>query len=371
MLVRTEHVSKRFPVGKTLLGSYAGYVNALNNVDLIIERGRTLALVGESGSGKTTLGQVCAGLLPPTEGKVFFKELELTRLTSNAKRKLRTDLQFIFQDPYSSLNPRHNIRTILARPFEVHTTLSDRQIDQKVKELLEMVHLTPPEPLLYRYPHQFSGGQRQRIVFARAIALRPEFIVADEPVSSVDMSVKAQLLTLLHEFQRDLNLTYLFITHELAVARSIAQDVAVMYLGRLVEKAPAEDLFKGPLHPYTQALLAATPKLDPLQRRVKNGGLVSSNDDIPSPVNLPSGCHFHTRCPYVRAICREKAPVLRNIGKRQVACHFVGDERFPLTRHLTNNLVAAARDAEPFVTQATDEIEPSVEGVNHAEDISV
>lgn len=347
MLIEARGISKLFPVSRTLFGAATRHVHALNNVDLTIEKGRTLALVGESGSGKTTLGRIIAGLIEPTQGSVLVEGTNLTEATAAARRALRREIQFIFQDPFSSLNPRHTIRTILARPFEVHTRLSQAEIDDKIKELLEAVLLHPPEELMRRYPHQFSGGQRQRLVFARAIALRPAFIVADEPVSSLDMSVKAQLLTLLRRFQTELSLTYLFITHELAVVRTIAQDVAVMYLGRIVERAPVEKLFSGPLHPYSQALLEATPTLDPQAARARTR--IKLHGTMPSPVSPPPGCHFHTRCPFVQSACREAVPALRPIGDRAVACHFVGHPAFPLTAHLPADLQpAAAVGALPY-----------------------
>jgi oligopeptide/dipeptide ABC transporter ATP-binding protein len=347
VLIEARGITKLFPVSRTLFGAATRYVHALDNVDLTIEKGRTLALVGESGSGKTTLGRIIAGLIEPTSGSVMVEGTNLTEAPLDVRRKLRREIQFVFQDPFSSLNPRHTIRTILARPFEVHTRLSRAEIDVKIKELLEAVLLHPPEALMHRYPHQFSGGQRQRIVFARAIALHPAFIVADEPVSSLDMSVKAQLLTLLQRFQTELSLTYLFITHELAVVRTIAQDVAVMYLGRIVERAPVSQLFDGPLHPYTQALLEATPILDP--RLARERKRIKLHGTMPSPVSPPPGCHFHTRCPFAQAICHEIAPPLRPIGARAVACHFVGDPGFPLTAHLTTDLQpAAASGALPY-----------------------
>jgi oligopeptide/dipeptide ABC transporter ATP-binding protein len=347
MLIESRNLRKLFPIGRRLLRSTDALVHAVDNVSISIPHGRTLALVGESGSGKTTLGRLFAGLIEPTEGLVYFEGKDLFATSADERRKIRSQLQFIFQDPYSSLNPRHNVRSILARPFEIHTNLSKEEIDKNIIELLRSVGLTPPEALLYRYPHQFSGGQRQRLVFARAIALHPKFIVADEPVSSLDMSVKAQLLTLLRRFQNELELTYLFITHELSVARTIAADIAVMYLGEIVEYASTAEFFSGPLHPYSQALLNATPILNPLQARQRERILLSG--DMPSPVNPPSGCRFHTRCPYAQAICSVKEPLLRKIGSRWVSCHFVGQPDFPLTANLDVDLQLEAKQmAENF-----------------------
>lgn len=346
MLIEAKNITKNFPLGQGLFQATGQVVHAVDSVDLSIERGRTLALVGESGSGKTTLGRIICRLLEPTTGTVTFDGLNITTANKKTRRQVRKDLQFIFQDPYSSLNPRHNIRRILARPFDIHTDLAKTEIDQKIIKLLNSVGLTPPETLMHRYPHQFSGGQRQRIVFARAIALHPDFIVADEPVSSLDMSVKAQLLTLLRRFQVDLHLTYLFITHELSVVRTIAKDVAVMYLGRIVETAPVKDLFEGPLHPYSEALLDATPSLDPKYRRSRKIFLEGA---IPSPIDPPAGCHFHTRCPFAERICREKVPPLRQIHQRGVACHFVGQPKFHLSANLSAALkLEAERGAEAY-----------------------
>jgi oligopeptide transport system ATP-binding protein len=349
MLIISESVSKLFPVGRSVFSKSNLFVHAVTNVNLSIEKGRSLALVGESGSGKTTLGRIIAGLQDPTEGSVSFDGKNLSGIIRNERKEIRRQLQYIFQDPYSSLNPRHNIRTILARPFEVHTNLSKKEIDEKVKELLASVGLTPPDYLMHRYPHQFSGGQRQRIVFARAIALRPKFIVADEPVSSLDMSIKAQLLTLLKKFQSELDITYLFITHELSVTRTIAKDIAVMYLGKIVEYAPINDFFNGPLHPYSQALLLATPILNPDTARARDR--ITLRGQLPSPIQRPKGCYFNTRCPYAQSICSNKEPTLREFGNRQAACHFIGNPKFPLTSNLQIEcLYRAKKEAEEFIS---------------------
>jgi oligopeptide/dipeptide ABC transporter ATP-binding protein len=353
-LMRTRGLTKRFPVGGVSFGGERRWVHAVDSVDLEIPRGRTLAVVGESGSGKTTLGQLIAGLLEPSSGSIDFDGQDLMKITGSERRRIRRRLQFVFQDPFSSLNPRHTIRTILSRPFAVHTDLDREGIDSEIRSLLDLVGLGHGDSgrLLDRHPHQFSGGQRQRLVFARAIALRPEFIVADEPVSSLDMSVKAQLLTLLRRFQHELGLTYLFITHELAVVRTIAADVAVMYLGRIVEHAPSVALFDRPYHPYTVALLSATPILDPVLARSRIH--VPLGGTLPSPVSPPTGCHFNTRCPYAQQICQSETPELRSIGVRRVACHFVGDPAFPLTRNVpTTDLVAARATARNYPAAAS------------------
>jgi oligopeptide/dipeptide ABC transporter ATP-binding protein len=347
MLVRASGLSKLYRIGRRHFWEPQRVVHAVDGVDLAIEQGRTLALVGESGSGKTTLGELVAGLSEPSAGSIEFDGIDLTRAGPQGRRKLRRQLQFIFQDPYSSLNPRHTIRTILARPFQVHTSLDAKQIDHEIRELLALVGLGPFEAIVDRHPHQFSGGQRQRISFARAIALRPKFVVADEPVSSLDMSVKAQLLTLLRRFQSELDLTYLFITHELSVVRTVAHDVAVMYLGRVVEQAPATEVFSRPLHPYTLALLGSTPVLDPVRARSRTR--TPLHGSMPSPVEPPTGCHFHTRCPFVRPVCVTKKPPLREFGGHQVACHFVGQPGFPTTANLRAEVVdEARRGSEPY-----------------------
>lgn len=340
-LVRVTGLSKRFPLGRRYPWETPRVVHAVDQVDLIIPQGRTLGVVGESGSGKSTLGQIVAGLTAPTAGDIRFAGQDMARARGRERRELRSQLQVIFQDPYASLNPRHSIRQILSRPFQVHTPLKEPAITQELRTLLGLVGLGPFESIIDRYPHQFSGGQRQRIVFARAIALRPRFIVADEPVSAVDMSVKAQLLTLLRRFQAELGLTYLFITHELSVVRTVAQDVAVMYLGRVVEQAPAVALFERPLHPYTVALLGSTPVLDPVKARSRVRTALGGT--MPSPVEPPPGCHFHTRCPWARAVCRSVRPELRVIGDRHVACHFVGEPGFATTPNLPPELTPAAQ----------------------------
>jgi oligopeptide/dipeptide ABC transporter ATP-binding protein len=347
VLVDVQSVSKQFPIEKGSFSATSRYVHAVSRVNLSIQAGLSLALVGESGSGKTTLGRIIAGLLEPTEGSIIFNDHNLTKMSPQKRREVRNQLQIVFQDPYSSLNPRHNIRTILARPYEIHTKLSSQEINEKIKELLDIVGLTPPEMFMYRYPHQFSGGQRQRVSLARAIALRPKFIIADEPVSSLDMSIKAQLLTLLKQFQEDLNLTYLFITHELSVTRTIAKYIAVMYLGKIVEYGPISDFFNGPLHPYSEALLSATPILNP--EIARNRQRIILHGPLPSPVQLPTGCYFHTRCPYSNEICSQKEPTFRTLGQRQVACHFIGDNKFPLSGNLSKDLLDRAQtEAEDY-----------------------
>jgi oligopeptide/dipeptide ABC transporter ATP-binding protein len=350
-LLTVAGLSKRFPLGRRYPWEAPRLVHAVDDVSLTIREGRTLGVVGESGSGKSTLGQMVAGLTTPTSGDIRFAGLDLARAGGRERREMRRQLQVIFQDPYASLNPRHSIRQTLSRPFQVHTRLTDQEVTQELRTLLGLVGIGPFESVIDRYPHQFSGGQRQRIVFARAIALRPRFIVADEPVSAVDMSVKAQLLTLLRRFQTELGLTYLFITHELSVVRTVAQDVAVMYLGRVVEQAPATELFERPLHPYTVALLASTPVLDPVKARSRVRTPLGGT--MPSPIAPPPGCHFHTRCPWAREVCRSVRPELRVIGERQVACHFVGQPGFATTPSLTPDLAPVARaTALPLVGPA-------------------
>ena len=349
-LVQAAGIYKEFPVGSRRLLGPSRVVHAVDGVDLAIEGGRTTALVGESGSGKTTFGLIVAGLADPTNGEILFQGVPLSSMSAGDRRSMRADLQFIFQDPFSALNPRQTIRAILSRPFDIHRKLTRRALDHELRGLLDLVGLRPAEVMLERHPHQFSGGQRQRIVFARAIALRPKFIVADEPVSSLDMSVKAQLLTLLRQFQTELNLTYLVITHELAVVRTIAADVAVMYLGRIVERAPTTEALERPLHPYTAALVSATPILDPEQARLRHRTPLGGT--MPSPIERPPGCHFNTRCPYAQGPCFDTDPPLRRIGERHVACHYVGQPDFPLTASLEPGARAqAAAGSLPYAAQ--------------------
>jgi oligopeptide transport system ATP-binding protein len=302
-LIRLEGLTKHFPIHKGFFGRKVGEVQAVTNVDLTIFQGETLGLVGESGCGKSTVGRCILQLLRPSGGHVFLDDQDLTQLPNRALRSLRKDMQIVFQNPYSSLDPRMSIGATLAEPLQVHHLYQGKALEQRVYELLDMVGL--PRDAFRRYPHEFSGGQRQRVGIARAIALNPRFIVADEPVSALDVSIQAQILNLLDDLKKQFNLTYLFIAHNLSVVEYISDRVAVMYLGKMAEIAPAAQLYRNPLHPYTQALLSAIPVPDPdadHSRRMLLQG------DLPSPSNPPTGCRFHTRCPYVVEKCKQVAP---------------------------------------------------------------
>ena len=317
-LLKVTDLVKRFPAGRRLLGRPDAWVRAVDGVSLTVARGETLGLVGESGSGKTTLGRCILRLIEPDRGSILFDGVDILSLSKRRMRALRREMQIIFQDPFGSLNPRMKVSTIIAEPLIIHGLARRQDRPRRVAELLEMVGLDPG--CGGRYPHEFSGGQRQRIGIARALAVSPRLIIADEPVSSLDVSVQAQVLNLLAELQERLGLAYLFIAHDLAVVRHISDRVAVMYRGRIVESARAEDLYAHPLHPYTRALLASVPVRDPDQRRPRS--LLAG--EPPSPVGEMQGCSFASRCPLVEERCRREDPALRPHGEgRQVACHLV------------------------------------------------
>lgn len=316
-LLKLQKVSKRFKVGTGFLGAHKEYLWAVKQVDLKLYSGEVLGLVGESGCGKSTLGRLAMLLLKPSEGDIYFKGDKITGLSRAELRPLRRQMQIVFQDPVTSLNPRMSVGSILGEPYKIHSMGSTKQIKDKVAELLQDVGLRPEHA--QRFPHQFSGGQRQRIGIARALALRPELVVADEPVSALDVSIQAQVLNLLLELKERFGLTYLMVAHDLSVIRHISDRVAVMYLGKIVEVAPAELFDSPPMHPYTQALLEAAPVADPsLNQEIK-----PLSGDLPSPLHPPPGCRFHTRCPERQAICETDEPELKEIETGHVcACHF-------------------------------------------------
>jgi peptide/nickel transport system ATP-binding protein len=316
-LIEAIGVTKHFPTGSLFSSGGRQIVHALDNINLAVQRGETLALVGESGCGKSTLGRCLLRLYDLTEGQVRFEDTDISTLPERALRPLRPRMQMVFQDPYASLNPRRRVGDLIAEPLRVHTDWGRARVTERLHELMDMVGLQ--RAFLQRYPHEFSGGQRQRIGIARAIALEPSLVVADEPVSALDVSVQAQVVNLLMDLQARLNLTYVFIAHDLSVVRQIATRTAVMYLGRIVEIGDTDTVFGNPAHWYTDALLSAVPMVEAGRRRER----VVLSGEVPSPLNPPSGCRFHTRCPHAEPRCSAEAPALRPLADgRSVACHF-------------------------------------------------
>jgi oligopeptide transport system ATP-binding protein len=319
-LIDARNIVKHYPILGGVLMKQTGSVRAVDGVSLTIGEGETVGLVGESGCGKTTFGRAILRLEEPTAGEIFFQGQNILGCSRNEMQALRREMQIIFQDPFSSLNPRKNVGQIIGEPLLVHGVKSRRQRDQRVLELLEVVGLRKEH--MRRYPHQFSGGQRQRIGVARALALKPKLVVCDEAVSALDVSIQAQVINLLKDLQQDFGLTYLFISHDLSVVEHVSDRVAVMYLGKIVEIAPSKGLYLEPLHPYTQALLSAVPIPDPSLQRP---GRIILKGDVPSPIDPPSGCRFHPRCRYAEGICSEAEPELREIRPQHwAACHFAG-----------------------------------------------
>jgi oligopeptide transport system ATP-binding protein len=319
MLVQAEHVKKYFPIRKGILAREVARVHAVDDVSLEVRTGETLGLVGESGCGKSTLARCIARLHDLTSGSVVFEGRDISRLSRRQLRPVRRELQMVFQDPYASLNPRKRVGAIIADPLHIHKYGDRAKIKNRVRELLELVGLSPEH--INRYPHEFSGGQRQRIGVARALALHPRLIIADEPVSALDVSIRAQVINLLDDLQDELALTYVFIAHDLGVVRHVSNRIAVMYLGKIVEISPAEELYRHPVHPYTEALLSAVPVPDPdLSARREQ---IVLEGDVPSPVAPPSGCRFHPRCRYATEICSREEPPLVMHGSQGhlAACH--------------------------------------------------
>ena len=319
-LVEVRDLQKYFPIHAGLLSRHVADVKAVDGVSFDIAAGETLGLVGESGSGKTTIGRMLLHLLPATGGSIRYNGAEITTMRSNDIRRLRRQIQIIFQDPYASLNPRMTIGEIIGEPLRIHGIATGKATQERIQELLRLVGLRPYSA--NRYPHEVSGGQRQRIGIARALAVDPKFIVCDEPVSALDVSIQAQVINLLEDLQQQLGLTYLFIAHDLSVVRHISTRVAVMYVGKIVELSSRDDLYERPLHPYTQALLSAIPIPDPSAERRRKRIVLTG--DIPSPVDPPSGCRFHTRCPLAFERCRVEDPAFTDYGGGHfTACHWV------------------------------------------------
>lgn len=325
--MEARNLVKHFPIKlgffKTLVSKQIPEVHAVDGVSFKVKRGEIFGLVGESGCGKTTTGRLLVRLIEPTAGQVIFDGMEITSISSKGEmRKLRGKMQIIFQDPYESLNPRMSVYDIIAEPLQIQKAAkSYEEVGEKVREALEDFDMVPAEEFMYRFPHELSGGQRQRVAIARAFVLRPKFLVADEPVSMLDASIRSEVLKLLLSIQKKLHASFLYITHDIALARHMCNRIAVMYLGKIVEKGSTEDIIHKPLHPYTEALIAAVPVPDPTARRIS----VTLKGEVPSAINPPSGCRFHTRCPYAMEICRKKEPPLIRVNdNRYVACYLHG-----------------------------------------------
>ncbi|MER6735404.1 ABC transporter ATP-binding protein [Streptomyces puniciscabiei] len=346
ILLKVTGLQKHFPIRKGLLQRQVGAVRAVDGIDFEVRKGETLGVVGESGCGKSTMGRLITRLLEPTAGTVEFEGKDITHLGVGGMRPMRRDVQMIFQDPYSSLNPRHTIGTIVGAPFKLQGVEPEGGIKKEVQRLLSVVGLNPEH--YNRYPHEFSGGQRQRIGIARALALKPKLVVADEPVSALDVSIQAQVVNLLDDLQEELGLTYVIIAHDLSVVRHVSDRIAVMYLGKVVELADRDSLYKAPMHPYTKALMSAVPIPDPKRKNVKSERILLKGD-VPSPIAPPSGCRFHTRCWKATEICRTTEPALLELRPGQrVACHH--PENFADQAPQDTVLLSAAKEAAELVS---------------------
>jgi oligopeptide transport system ATP-binding protein len=320
ILLQVDDLKMHFPIRRGVFQKTVGYVHAVDGVSFEVRRSETLGLVGESGCGKSTTGRTILQLYKPTAGHIYYDGKDLVAMKGESLRHMRQKMQMIFQDPYASLNPRQTVEEIVGEPLIVHNVMRGSEVREKVRDLLKLVGLNPS--YLDRYPHEFSGGQRQRIGVARALALNPDLIICDEPISALDVSIQAQVVNLLEDLQKQFGLTYLFIAHDLSMVRHISTRIAVMYLGVLVELTGQDELYKNPLHPYTQALLSAVPIPDPVVEEKRKRILLQG--EIPSPVNPPSGCRFRTRCPLAKEICAEKKPEWREASPDHwVACHMV------------------------------------------------
>jgi peptide/nickel transport system ATP-binding protein len=345
-LLKVTGLQKHFPIRKGLLQRQTGAVRAVDGIDFEVRKGETLGVVGESGCGKSTMGRLITRLLEPTGGTVEFEGKDITHLGVGAMRPMRRDVQMIFQDPYSSLNPRHTIGTIVSAPFRLQGVQPEGGVKKEVQRLLSVVGLNPEH--YNRYPHEFSGGQRQRIGIARALALNPKLVVADEPVSALDVSIQAQVVNLLDDLQQELDLTYVIIAHDLSVVRHVSDRIAVMYLGKIVELADRESLYKAPMHPYTKALMSAVPIPDPKRKAAKSERILLRGD-VPSPISPPSGCRFHTRCWKATEICKTTEPPLVELKPgQQVACHH--PENFEDQAPQDTVLLTVAREAAALVS---------------------